>query len=159
MTKSDISLISSVFCEEISIVHEALRNMYKQDIFPKRTIAHWMLNAGMHKDVINLLSNKIEQMAIGQDGIQGLGFRLIRLENKVTNPHHKILGLSKRQSNRIIEKSQKTGVFLDGGIGDMIEDISIIEAWGKANQIKFEYTADTNKIKIMEKFLNENSIK
>ena len=47
--------------------------MYKQDIFPKRTIAHWMLNAGMHKDVINLLSNKIEQMAIGQDGIQGLG--------------------------------------------------------------------------------------
>ena len=156
--KEDISLISSVFCEEISIVHDALRHMYERDVWPKTTIAHWMLNAGMHEDVMNLLSDKTERIAIGVEGIQGLWFRLIRLENKVKNAHQEILGLSKKQSNRIIEKSQKDGILLDGGIGDMIEDISIIEAWGKANQIKFEYTADSSKIKIMEKFLTENSI-
>ena len=72
--KENISTLGLVFCEEVSI-QEALRNMYKGNGLPK-TIAHWMLNAGMHNEVVNLLSDKNEQKAIEYQEYKGYSSEL-----------------------------------------------------------------------------------
>ena len=123
----------------------------------KAQVAHWMLNVGMIDEVKDILEDKETRREVGI-GLNGLRLRMERHKAVAKNPSQETLKFSEKAAQNIINNSIKEGIILEGGIGDIIEDLSIIEAWGELNRIKLKYTMTKSKHNIMERFLRQNGI-
>ena len=63
--KGNIPQISEMFCEDITIVHSRLRQMFRGRICDKAQVAHWMLNVGMIDEVKDILEDKEKRKEVG----------------------------------------------------------------------------------------------
>ena len=131
--------------------------MFRGRICDKAQVAHWMLNVGMIDEVKDILEDKEKRRKVGL-GLNGLRLRMERQRAVAKNPSQETLKLSEKAAQNIINNSINEGIILEGGIGDMIEDLSIIEAWSEINRIKLKYTMTKSKHRIMERFLRQNGI-
>ena len=144
-----------LFCTDKKLVAEGLHRLKAEGIITQSQAAHWGLNLGIIKDgsdEINALLNCDNKVK----GMKGVKFRLLR-RNKIENPYQQCIKLNKHESRLIIHQAEKEGIFLGGGIGDHIEDASILNAWHKNRGSQPKWNATDNRKQQLSTFLGEQN--
>lgn len=113
-----------LFSPEKEDAQQALRMLWRKHYISTTQAAHWALNLGDKKWVTELKEVMLSNESSRND-ISGIDFRLAR-EKRQINPYETLLTQSMEDQGKIIQKATSSYIRLSGGIGDHIEDLSIL---------------------------------
>lgn len=113
-----------LFNPEKEGAQQALRMLWSKHYISTTQAAHWALNLGDKKWVSELKEIMLSNENSRND-IRGIDFRIAREEKRI-NPYETLVTQSMEDQEYIIQNARSSVIRLSGGIGDHIEDLSIL---------------------------------